>query len=75
MSQKEETKRDRFVRLANYRTSEAMKVLRRIGNLSNKQLYDYESKDVYRMFATIEKRLKESKAKFVTGRKDIFKIE
>jgi hypothetical protein len=50
-----ETKEQRFRRLANYRTNSILNELRKLGNLSNKRVYEYADEDVERIFDAIEK--------------------
>ena len=59
-----ETKKDRFKRLASHRTNEVLYRLKVLTNCSNRQLYEYDEKDVDKIFSEIEKKLKEAKAKF-----------
>lgn len=70
-----ETKRDRFVRLAEARTNKTIEMIRLIGNLANKNNYDYTDADVQKIFGAIEKELKAAKAKYVgSNTKDTFKL-
>lgn len=59
-----ETKRDRFKRLASLRTNEVLRRLKVLGNCANRQVYEYEVEDVNRIFGEIDRKLKEVKAKF-----------
>jgi len=59
-----ETKRDKFVRLAEARTNKIIDMIRLLGNCSNKSNYDYTDADVQKIFSTIEKELKNAKMKF-----------
>lgn len=59
-----ETKKDRFKRLATHRTNEVIYRLKVLSNCSNPQLYEYEEKEVDRIFSEIDKKIKEAKAKF-----------
>ena len=61
-----ETKRDKFVRLAVARTNKIIDMVRLLGNCSNKASYDYSKEDVKKIFAAIEDELKSAKAKFDT---------
>lgn len=73
-----ETSRQKFVRLAEARVNSLIKTVRLLGNLSNKSNYSYTQKDVDQMFRSIEKELKDAKARFRTGgRSDdsVFKLE
>lgn len=59
-----ETKREKFVRLAEARTNRVIDTLKLIENLSNKGSYDYSKKDADQMFKAIEEALNEAKKKF-----------
>lgn len=62
-----ETKRDRFVRLAEARTNKIIDMLRLLGNCANKSNYDYSDADVQKIFLAIDKELKSTKMKFAVG--------
>ena len=57
-------KRQRFVSLAEKRVTRAIKDIRLIGNLSNKNNYSYEEKDVRKILSTLENEVKILKARF-----------
>ncbi|MBQ6654337.1 MAG: hypothetical protein IJM79_02310 [Erysipelotrichaceae bacterium] len=59
-----ETKRDRFVRLAENRTNKLINMFRLLGNLSNRNNYQYSEEDVKKIFTVLEKELKTAKDKF-----------
>lgn len=59
-----ETKRERFIRLAEARTNKILDMLKLLGNCSNKSNYDYSEDDVKKIFAAIDKETKNAKAKF-----------
>ena len=59
-----ETKRDKFVRLAEARTNKIIDMVRLLGNCSNKANYDYSDADIQKIFSAIEKELKNTKLKF-----------
>lgn len=63
-SQKNETKRDRFRRLAQGRTNQVIKRLRILGNCADKGRYEYVKEDMERIFTAIDRRLNKTKAKF-----------
>lgn len=72
-----ESKREKFVRLAEARTNKTIKMLQLIGNLSDRRSYEYSDKDVSVIFNTIEKELKISRQKFETSslnKKNTFKL-
>lgn len=58
------SKRDRFKRLAVYRTNEVLKRLKVLGNCANRSAYEYTEDEVNKIFSEIERRIKETKAKF-----------
>ncbi|WP_295290811.1 hypothetical protein [uncultured Catenibacterium sp.] len=59
-----ETKRDKFVRLAEARTNKIIDMLQLLGNCSNVNAYDYTQKDVDKIFNAIESEVREAKKKF-----------
>lgn len=59
--------RERFKSLANVRVNKAIKILKLIGNLSNKQHYSYEDKDIKKIFSAIDNEVKIMKQKFSSG--------
>ena len=60
----EETKRDKFVRIAEARTNKIINMIQLLGNCSNQNLYEYSQKDVNKMFAAIQSELDEAKKRF-----------
>lgn len=61
----EETKRDRFIRLAEARTNKILEMMRLLGNCSSKANYEYTDEDVKKIFGALEKELKNTKNKFL----------
>ncbi len=59
-----ETKRERFVRIAEARTNKIIDMLKLLGNCSSTSNYEYSEEDVKKIFAAIEKEVKNAKAKF-----------
>jgi hypothetical protein len=57
-------KRERFKRLGTQRTNEVLKRLKILGNCANRSAYDYSEDDVAKIFAAIEKGIKEARSKF-----------
>ncbi len=57
-------KRERFKRLAVYRTNEVLKRLRVLGNCSNRSAYEYTEEEINKIFSEIERKVKEVRAKF-----------
>ncbi len=59
-----ETKRDKFVRLAEARTNKIIDMLQLLGNCSNTSAYEYTQQDVDQIFVAIETEVREAKKKF-----------
>ena len=59
-----ETKREKFVRLAERRTNRILDQLDLLSNLNNTNVYEYTQKDINKMFKAIEDAITESKKKF-----------
>jgi len=59
-----DTKRGKFVELAEARVNKTLKDLQLIGNLSNKSAYDFEDADVRKIFSTLQKALDAAKGRF-----------
>lgn len=59
-----ESKRERFVRIAESRTNRILDQLKLLGNCANKHNYDYTDEDVKKIFSAIEKEVKAAKGKF-----------
>ena len=64
MAKMQETKRDKFVRLAEARTNKIIDMIQLLGNCSNLGAYDYTQQDVDKIFTAIENELREAKKKF-----------
>ena len=70
-----EQKRDRFKRLATIRTNAVLHRLKVLSNCSNRQLYEYDERDIEKIFSEIERKVREAKSKFhFTKRKDEFRL-
>ena len=69
-----ESKRDKFIRLATKRTQDALNKLRLIGNLSNKNNYDYSESDITKIFSAIDKQVRSMKGKFESKGREKFKL-
>ena len=72
-----ESKRDRFIRIAEARTNKIISMIQLLGNCSNQSTYEYTDKDILDIFTAIEKELKLTKQKFVSteGKTTKFKLE
>ena len=71
---KENNKRDRFKKLAEYRTNEIFKRLKVLGNCANRNAYDYKEEEINKIFSEIDKKAKETKAKFHFSKDKKFKL-
>ena len=67
-------KQDNFRRLANYRTSQVLDALRKIGNLSNRSAYSWNESDVAAIFTAIEQELMATQARFTPNRRKEFRL-
>jgi hypothetical protein len=56
--------REKFKRIAEKRVNNVIKMIRLIGNLSNKSNYSYTEKDVDRIFNSINQELKTCRNRF-----------
>ncbi len=76
MNKKNESRRERFQRLASKRTSAVLEKLRVLGNCSNKSLYDYSDDEVRKIFCAVESELKATRLKFqiTRSRKKSFQL-
>ncbi len=60
----EESKRDKFVRIAENRTNRIIDLLALMENLANTSNYEYSQKDVDKIFNAIQSQLNETKKAF-----------
>jgi len=67
-------KKERFKRLAEYRTNEVLRRIKVLGNCANRSAYDYTEEEINKIFSVIEKQIKETKGKFSFSKKDKFKL-
>lgn len=65
MAEKEkESKREKFVRIAEARTNKILNMVDLLGNCSNPSIYEYSQSDVNQIFSAIENAIKDAKKKF-----------
>ena len=80
MLRRNETKAERFKRLAEYRTGLVLDGLRKLSNLANSRRYTYTGEEVKKIFGTINVRVTAARylfrdeLKFVPSEKDDFKL-
>ncbi len=65
----EETRRQRFKRIAGARTNKILDMLKLLSNCSNTGNYEYSENDVKKIFNAIETEVRASKAKFIKSTK------
>ncbi len=71
-----ESKNDKFCRVAEYRTNKIIDMLRLLGNCSNKSTYDYSDDQVEQIFKAIAQATDNAKSRFATKKEDpVFKIK
>jgi len=70
----EETKRERFKRLATLRTNTVLRRLKVLGNCANRSVYEYTEDDINKIFSEIDKHMKDAKAKFHFPKNKDFKL-
>lgn len=72
-----ETKRERFVRIAEARTNRILDNMRLLGNCSSKSNYEYTDEDIKKIFGALEKELKQTKNQFlgVDSKEERFTLE
>ena len=60
----QESKRDRFIRIAENRTNRILETLRLLENCANTGTYEYSQKDVEKIFSAIQTQLNDTKKAF-----------
>lgn len=72
-----ETKRDRFVRIAERRVNKILVDLESLGKCANRRNYQYTDSDVRKIFREIEKKLRETRDlyKSSTNNNNRFRLE
>ena len=75
---KSETKRARFVRLAEARTNKIITMLRLLGNCSSPATYEYTQGDIQKIFKAIDEAANDAKRRFNkhdAGNNKLFTLE
>ena len=70
----EETKDERFKRIAAKRTNDVLEKIRILGNCSNRSSYKYTTEEINKIFSELDKQLKITKARFLSGKRERFKL-
>ena len=66
----QETRQQRFKRIAGARTNKILDMLKLLSNCSNTGNYEYTEYDVKKIFNAIEEQVKASKARFIKKTKN-----
>ncbi len=74
MNKEQDQKRERFKRLGTQRTNSVLQRLKVLGNCSNRSAYTYTEEEVNKIFSEIERRVRETKAKFHFPKNKEFKL-
>lgn len=69
-----ESRHERFKRLATLRTNAILEKLRLLGNLSSKTNYEYTEEELTKIFSAIETQLRNIKALFSGKKKKEFRL-
>ena len=69
-----ETKREKFVRLAESRTLKAVQAIENIVSLSNPRSYDYDENDIKKILGALREATNEVQDAFKSKEKKIFKL-
>lgn len=59
-----ETKRDKFIRIAEARTNKIIDMIQLLGNCSNQNQYEYTQRDVNKIFNAIQMELDKAKSRY-----------
>ena len=70
----EETRKERFRRVATRRTNNILRQIQVLGNCSNKSSYSYTEEDIKKIFSAIEGELRSVKAMFGNRKKRNFSL-
>ena len=73
----DESKHDRFIRLATSRTQAAIDKIRILGNCANRNNYDYTDAEINKIIRALDEELRALKLQFTTGKseKRVFTLE
>jgi hypothetical protein len=69
-----ETRHNRFKRIASKRTNDILDKIRILGNCANKSSYEYTEEEINKIFSEIDKQLKLVKSRFFVGNKKKFAL-
>lgn len=71
---KNETRNERFKRVAIKRTNKLLDQIRILSNCANKSAYNYTEEEINKIFSTINSSLREAHNKFHFSKKKEFKL-
>lgn len=66
VSKSESSKREKFRELAEARTNRAMEAIARLGNLSNKQLYEWEEAEIKKIMKALRDSVSDVEQRFAS---------
>ena len=66
----ENSKRERFKKIATARTNKTLNMIKLLGNCSNKAAYEYRGEEVTKIFDAINKELKNARMRFTLEESD-----
>lgn len=69
-----ETKNEKFKRIATHRTRKILRMLKILGNCSKKSSYSYTKNDINRIFNAVESETKRVKALFKADEEEKFEL-
>ena len=69
-----ETRHERFKRIASKRTNEVLEKIRVLGNCSNKSSYEYTDEEINKIFSEIDKQLKLIQKKLLLSKREKFRL-
>ena len=69
-----ESKKERFIRVAERRTNAVLEKIRVLGNCSNRGMYEYTQDDVKKIFGALKKALRETEQLFEDKSSTKFKL-
>ncbi len=70
-----ETKKDKFIRLAEKRVNNLLKQMELVGNLANKRNYDYSDKEARAILTAIKKAYQNLEVQFDSAKNKKFKLK
>lgn len=63
---KDDEKHSKFLEIAERRTNNALEEIRKIGNLSNRQLYNWDDAEIKAIFKALKSEIAEVEARFAS---------